>query len=70
MKEVVTFVGTALKAASGGFELTAQPLKCERLAICSGCADFDQTTNKCRVCGCNMEVKASFKSLSCPSGKW
>lgn len=39
-----------------------------RLAVCQACPQFDG--HSCRLCGCNMRIKASWAEQKCPLGKW
>lgn len=41
-----------------------------RMAICLGCEDISADNKSCTKCGCNLANKCSFKSSSCPVGKW
>ena len=70
MKEPGNFVNSAIKVATAGFELSASDLKIERLRICSKCRDYDEEKRRCLLCGCRMDIKAAFETMSCPSGRW
>ena len=41
----------------------------ERLKICSACV-FISEKFSCTVCGCNMEMKAKWRTSDCPKHKW
>lgn len=41
----------------------------KRLDICDACPE-QRPHNVCRLCGCNLALKASWASESCPIGKW
>lgn len=40
----------------------------ERMSICRECPFF--TGNRCRKCGCFMQLKTTLKQASCPIDKW
>lgn len=42
-----------------------------RLSICRSCPEFT-ADSRCSLCGCFMEVKTRFRSISCPADppKW
>ena len=40
-----------------------------RWDLCSSC-EFLTEANKCKKCGCFMQVKHKLKMASCPEGKW
>ncbi len=42
----------------------------DRLAICAACEHKDEKSWTCNECGCNLEVKARWRSERCPLGKW
>jgi hypothetical protein len=41
----------------------------ERLQKCFSCPSLTDLS-VCRKCGCYMPVKALFKGVSCPDGRW
>ena len=44
--------------------------KKRRLSICANCEHFDKDRKICKICGCYMQIKAGFRSVGCPIGKW
>jgi len=40
-----------------------------RFDICKDCP-FLKDSNKCRKCGCFMNIKVKVKGATCPIGKW
>lgn len=42
--------------------------KTSRIDICSSCDKLSMDV--CSVCGCLVEVRASYKDADCPLGKW
>jgi uncharacterized paraquat-inducible protein A len=42
----------------------------QRLEICKACPDFKKNTQRCRHCGCFMQLKATLTLAKCPIGKW
>lgn len=41
----------------------------ERLRICSSCPSLSDKFT-CNECGCNMEMKAKWRTSDCPKHKW
>ena len=41
-----------------------------RLAICNTCPFFNKTFQKCRKCGCFMQLKTTLIQAKCPEGHW
>ena len=44
----------------------------DRINVCYPCPESDRkiTGLFCKVCGCNMKIKARVKQADCPLGKW
>jgi len=68
-------VGNAAKAAidfvASGCDTVDQAEFDRRRAICLGCVEFyDAKQDRCRACGCNMQVKTWGKVFDCKQGKW
>ena len=44
----------------------------ERMAICRECPELTRklTGSFCKICGCNMKLKAMMVSQGCPLDKW
>ena len=47
-----------------------QHIREERQAICSDCPSWNEASNRCNECGCQMRVKVSLNSSKCPLNKW
>jgi len=41
----------------------------QRMTICRECPELG-ALNRCRQCGCFMNIKTRIYSASCPLGKW
>ena len=41
----------------------------QRWDICKYC-EFMDYSNRCKKCGCFMNIKARLKKAKCPVGKW
>jgi hypothetical protein len=41
-----------------------------RLEICKTCPFFLARSQRCRKCGCFMQLKTTLKQAKCPVGKW
>lgn len=61
----------ARHAVDGGTKVSEQTYS-ERLAICRGCASCDVPRMVCTEpeCGCQLYVKARWRSEHCPKGNW
>jgi hypothetical protein len=42
----------------------------QRLEICKACPAFAKNTQRCKHCGCFMQLKATLTLAKCPIGKW
>lgn len=62
-KEVTNHIANGMKHVD-------QEVLEERLAICHACEFFNKEMNRCGKCGCFLNVKAKWKSSSCPISKW
>tara|TARA_Y100000004_G_C8652071_1_gene301559 strand:- start:132 stop:467 length:336 start_codon:yes stop_codon:yes gene_type:complete len=45
-------------------------VKSERMEICRTCPSWNESSNRCRECGCQMRVKTTLTSSKCPLNKW
>lgn len=52
------------------FEQKILLLKHSRLQICKACQHYNQTTQNCNLCRCQLSSKASKPEARCPIGKW
>lgn len=52
----------------GGMKLVADEVAAERLNICNSCEFY--VGSRCSKCGCQMRVKTTLTTSSCPIGKW
>ena len=44
--------------------------KSRRMEVCKSCAIYDARRNRCRKCGCRMDIKTTLQREACPAGKW
>lgn len=49
---------------------TTTSIKAERLQICQMCDMFESGIDRCKECGCFMQVKAAIKHARCPLNRW
>jgi hypothetical protein len=56
--------------AVSGFVMATDEQRASRLEICHGCANWDESNNKCRICGCYLSAKIAMKTSKCPIGLW
>ena len=45
-------------------------IQLNRKSICMDCPSWVEASNRCTECGCQMRVKISLASSSCPLKKW
>jgi len=70
----------AAKVALSVEQLEDKTIADERISICSTCENRDAKNDKCKVCGCYLEIKTQLKTninpiygvevTHCPLGKW
>ena len=70
LKKLSNFTLAAAKFAAGGFIKSSKELYDERVLTCLACKYYDANKDECLVCGCPVEVKASWITESCPKNKW
>ncbi len=64
MTKAGTFLGALYHHVAAGSP-TLSPEQTEaRLAICRPCDQYDE--GSCKICGCNLAIKASWADMSCP----
>lgn len=39
-------------------------------SICNSCDKYNQSQNRCSLCGCFLSIKTKYKAWHCPIGKW
>jgi hypothetical protein len=64
-QKVFNFITTQTKHMLAGNPVVTKEVFKERLAICEACPLF-QINRDCSVCGCPMDVKATYADVSCP----
>lgn len=47
-----------------------EDVQLKRKNICKDCPSWIEASNRCTECGCQMRVKISLASSSCPLRKW
>jgi len=70
LKKLSNFTLAAAKFAAGGFIKTSKKLYNERVLTCLACKYYEANKDECLVCGCPVEVKASWSTESCPKNFW
>jgi membrane protease subunit (stomatin/prohibitin family) len=48
---------------------SAEEVSKQRMEICKSCPSLI-AMNRCKECGCFMDVKTKLARFSCPLGKW
>lgn len=57
-------------AALSGEAAVDLATKAARLTTCEACEYFITADRRCQKCGCWMELKAGFRTATCPESKW
>jgi hypothetical protein len=65
----VNFVWAALKHAASGFQRASDEVYKQRISICEACERLN-AERECELCGCAVDIKASWASQECPLRKW
>lgn len=45
-------------------------LRDQRVNICHSCEYFSAPHDRCKLCGCAIELKVKLRSARCPDQKW
>jgi len=61
-------VQDGIKWVSSGMQMAKSEVAEQRLSICKTCEFF--VGSRCSKCGCQMRVKTTLATSSCPVGKW
>jgi hypothetical protein len=67
-RKAVSFVKAVVRHAADGFERVTDEALAARLATCGTCEHH--IDGSCTLCGCGLAIKATWRSESCPKGKW
>ena len=70
LEKPTNFTLAAAKFAAGGFIKSTKEVYDARVLTCLACKYYDADKDECLVCGCPVEVKASWSTESCPKNKW
>jgi hypothetical protein len=64
------FIKSTISHAADGFANVSSEKKKQRQDICNACEFINKDNNTCNQCGCYLDVKTSWRTTSCPIGKW
>jgi len=71
MKQALLTAGSVIrKMASEGKTIAPPDVQEKRWAICFDCDYLIETSNRCRSCGCFMNLKVPLLAARCSEGKW
>lgn len=70
IQQAKNLIGSARAIVAEGLQFASDEQQAERLAICRGCDQLDQASERCFKCGCFTAMKRKLKTESCPMGKW
>lgn len=71
-------ISSGIDYIKSGFKNSDEEEKQRRMEICTGntekgipqCPSYDKEQNRCRECGCFLNLKTRMESGSCPLGRW
>lgn len=73
-EQAANLAGAAARAAGqlirGGPVLVSAEEAERRIAVCRACNLFNAEQERCRRCGCYVNIKDRLFSERCPEGKW
>lgn len=69
-EKLKSFTKAAVSHAADGFANVSSEKKKQRQDICNACEFINKDNNTCNQCGCYLDVKTSWRTTSCPIGKW
>ena len=73
IRDSIRDIVEAIKEAGKGNYVSEATIQ-SRLKTCEDCGNFSVTPiveiRYCNECGCNIDIKAMFKKMECPMGKW
>lgn len=64
----VRFLRALIAHARDGFRTLPVERSEARLVVCRACPEFN--AGACKLCGCNMALKATWADQECPLKKW
>lgn len=70
LEKAKNFVGALVRHAADGLARVDNETLSERLAVCALCEHRELSNWTCRLCGCYLTVKATWRSEKCPEGRW
>lgn len=69
-QQVGNFVKAAAEHVVSGLATVSPEEASRRLAVCDGCEHHIAESNRCRLCGCGLSLKATWATQHCPDGRW
>jgi hypothetical protein len=70
IKKAGNFIKAVSEHVGSGLEEASDEIKEKRASICDTCPLLDRENYRCNKCGCYLKFKISWKTSSCPEGKW
>lgn len=65
----LSLVNVIRSAGKGGGIVASSDTIQKRINICKSC-EHAMSKNRCKICGCFLDVKTGLKTESCPLDKW
>lgn len=69
-QQAASFAKAVVEHVASGLATVSPEEASRRLAICGGCEHHMAESNRCRLCGCGLSLKATWATQSCPDGRW
>ena len=70
LEKAKSFTKASVAHVVDGFNIVSDEKKQERLDICRSCEFINDINMSCKKCGCSLGIKTSWRTTSCPIGKW
>lgn len=70
LEKAKNFTKASVAHMADGFNNVSDEKKQQRMDICNACEFINKSNNTCNQCGCFLDVKTSWRTTSCPIGKW
>jgi len=68
LTKAISFGKAVVSHAASGFAKVSDEVFEERMRICGECPNLNG--DACKLCGCNLKIKARWATQKCPASKW
>lgn len=70
IEQASNILQSALTFVKSGCKIVDQAEFDRRHSICEGCDQFDAVKDRCKACGCALNVKPWGRAMDCPLDRW